>query len=96
MAGEGPSVKQLTDMINSMMGQRVLTEKQLNQILAGAKRANERGGMSAVLDYLMKVTQADVGKDELHDFAKDIKRNPELGMDFLQGKRKLPRGRGKK
>ncbi|PTM59975.1 hypothetical protein [Desmospora activa] len=96
MAGEGPSVKQLTEMINSMMGQRVLTEQQLNQILAGAKRANERGGMGAVLDYLMKVTQADVEKGELQDFAQDIKRNPQLGMDFLQGKRRIPRGRRKK
>ncbi|MDR6227426.1 hypothetical protein [Desmospora profundinema] len=96
MAGKGPSVKQMTEMINNMMGQRVLTEQQLNQILAGAKRANERGGMSAVLDYLMKVTQADVEKGELQDFAKDVQRNPQLGMDLLEGKRKVPRGRNRR
>jgi pantothenate synthetase len=96
MAGNSPSVKQMTEMINRMMGQRVLTEQQLNQILAGAKRANERGGMAAVLDYLMKVTQADVDKQELQDFAQDIQRNPQLGMDFLQGKRNVPRSRNRR
>lgn len=94
MPGKGPSAKDMTQMINSVMGSNVLTEQQLNQILAGAKRAHERGGMSAVLDYLMKVTQADVDKGELNKFANSIQRNPKLGMDMLQGKKNVQsRGR---
>jgi hypothetical protein len=85
----GPSFKELTNMINSIMGQNVLTEKQLEKIMEGAKKASERGGMSAVLDYLMKVTQADVDRNELTEFADQIRENPSLGMDILKGKKKI-------
>lgn len=87
MTNRGPSVKELTQMINSVLGQSVLTEQQMNNILQGAKKAHQQGGMSAVLDYLMKVTHADVGKDELKQFADSIRSNPKMGMDILQGKR---------
>lgn len=74
-------------MINSVLGQSVLTEQQLNQILQGAKKAHQQGGMNAVLDYLMKVTHADVGKQELKQFADSVQSNPKMGMDILQGRR---------
>jgi len=95
MTSKGPSVKELTQMINSVLGQSVLTEQQMNNILQGAKKAHQQGGMSAVLDYLMKVTQADVGKQELKQFADSVRTNPKLGMDILQG-RKSPGTIGKK
>jgi hypothetical protein len=85
----GPSFKQLTDMINSVMGQKVLTEKQLAQIMDGAKRAFDRGGMPLVIEYLMKVTQADVDKEEVTQFAETIRANPQLGRDILEGKRPI-------
>jgi hypothetical protein len=84
-----PSIKELTQMINGVMGDEVLTEQQLEQILQGAKRANDRGGMGAVLDYLMKVTQTDVNKKELREFADNVKSNPKMGMDILRGKKKV-------
>ncbi|SDX50803.1 hypothetical protein SAMN05444487_1218 [Marininema mesophilum] len=90
MKGKGPNHKEMTQLINTMMGKDVLTEKQLGQILEGARRANERGGMSSVLDYLMKVTQADVDKKELTDFADSVRNNPDMGMDLLKGKRGIP------
>ncbi|MFC4077037.1 hypothetical protein [Salinithrix halophila] len=93
MAGKGPSTKEMTQLINNILGHNVLTEKQLNQILEGAKRANERGGMSAVLQYLMKVTQADVDAKELENFADSVKKNPQMGMDMLQGKKNVPKGK---
>lgn len=91
MSGNGPSMRDLTQMINSIMGHQVLSEQQLQQIMSGAKRAHDRGGMNAVLEYLMKVTQADVDMRELKEFAKDVKANPHKGMDILQGKKRLPR-----
>ncbi|MBA4543660.1 MULTISPECIES: hypothetical protein [Thermoactinomyces] len=91
MAGNEITVKDLVQMINSVMGQRVLTEQQMEQILAGAKRAHDRGGMNAVLEYLMKVTRADVDFKELKQFADSIRADPSLGMDILQGKKKVPR-----
>ncbi|WP_140413536.1 hypothetical protein [Marininema halotolerans] len=91
--GKGPNHKEMTQLINTMMGQNVLTEKQLGQILEGARRANERGGMSSVLDYLMKVTQADVDKDELTEFADSVRTNPQVGMDLLNGKRGIPKNK---
>jgi hypothetical protein len=87
MTNRGPSVKELTQMINSVLGQSVLTEQQLNQILQGAKKAHQQGGMNAVLDDLMKVTHADVGKQELKQFADSVQSNPKMGMDILQGRR---------
>ncbi|SMO59748.1 hypothetical protein [Melghirimyces algeriensis] len=95
MAGKGPSTKEITQLINNVMGHNVLTEQQLNQIMKGAKRAHERGGMPAVLDYLMKVTQADVEKKEVEQFADTIQQNPKMGMDILYGKKKAP-GKRKK
>jgi pantothenate synthetase len=96
MAGNAPSMKELTQMINSILGQQVLSEQQLKGILEGARRAGERGGMSAVLDYLLNVTQADVDKKELQQFADSVRTNPQMGMDMLQGKRKRPGGGGKR
>ena len=84
-----PSIKDLTNMINGVMGHEVLTEEKLEQIIKGAKKANEEGGMSQVLDYLIKVTQADVSKDDLQEFAEKVKSDPSLGMDILLGKKKI-------
>ncbi|TCS95078.1 hypothetical protein [Hazenella coriacea] len=89
MAGNEPSIKDLAQMINSVMGQRVLSEQQLERIIEGAKKAKDRGGMNAVLEYLMKVTQADVDMGELRQFANQIEKNPNQGMDILKGKKKL-------
>ncbi|MBN2908952.1 hypothetical protein JQC72_05365 [Polycladomyces sp. WAk] len=96
MAGREPSIRELTHMINSILGQQVLTEQQLQGILEGARRAGERGGMSAVLDYLLHVTQADVDKKELQQFADSVRSNPQMGMDILHGKRKRPGGGGRR
>lgn len=90
-----PNLKQLTNMINAVMGQRVLSEEQLGQIMAGAKRAFDRGGMPLVVEYLMKVTQADVDKDEVTQFAETIQANPQLGRDILEGKKSVKQGRKK-
>lgn len=84
-------MKQLTEMINNVMGQRVLSEQQLAHIMNGAKKAHERGGMPAVIQYLMKVTQADVNPNELLKFADQVKENPQYGMDILKGKKRLPK-----
>ena len=79
-------MKQLADMINGIIGRNVLTEHQLQQIMNGAQKANQQGGMNAVLDYLLKVTQANVDKKELKRFADQIQANPQLGMEILKGK----------
>lgn len=95
MPNRGFSMKQLADMINGILGRNVLTEHQLHQIMEGAKRANQEGGMNAVLDYLIKVTQADVDKRELQKFADHIQANPRLGLEILKG-RKSPNLRRRK
>jgi hypothetical protein len=89
MSKNEPLIKELTQMINRVMGEEVLSEEQLDQILQGAKRANDRGGMGAVLDYLMKVAQVDMDKKELRQFADRVKNNPKIGRDILEGKKKI-------
>lgn len=86
---QGPSMKDLAQMINNIMGHRVLSEQQLNKIMEGAKKVYEKGGMPAVIQYLMKVTQADVDAQELTQFAESVKSNPQLGMDILEGKKSI-------
>ncbi|MFC7441235.1 hypothetical protein [Laceyella putida] len=88
---DGFSMKELAQMINAVMGRKVLTEEQLSNIMDGAKVAFDRGGMNAVLEYLMKVTQADVDKEVLQKFAKNVQSDPSLGLDILQGKQRPPR-----
>ncbi|MCS1350101.1 hypothetical protein [Mechercharimyces sp. CAU 1602] len=85
---KGPSMKDLADMINGVMGHQVLTEQQMAQIMGGAKEALDRGGMAAVIDYLMRVTQADVNKNDLMKFAESVASNPQIGKDILSGRRK--------
>lgn len=91
MSGNVPPMGNLADMINHVMGQKVLTEQQLEQIMQGAEKARDKGGMTAVLEYLMKVTHADVEMDELKQFANHVKSNPDLGMDILRGEKRVPR-----
>lgn len=90
-----PTLGQLTNMINAVMGQKVLSEEQLGQIMDGAKRAFDRGGMPLVIEYLMKVTQADVDKNEVEQFAETIRANPQLGKDILEGKKSIKYGKKK-
>ncbi|WP_044642184.1 hypothetical protein [Risungbinella massiliensis] len=96
MSQQNGDLKSLTNMINSFLGTRVLSEQQLNVIMQGAKTAFDRGGMPAVIEYLMKVTQADVDKNELTRFAENVRKNPQIGKDILDGKRSLKGSKKKK
>lgn len=89
MSQQNIDLKRLTDLINSFMGGKVLNEQQLNVILNGAKTAYSRGGMPAVIEYLIKVTKTDVDKNELTQFAENIRNNPQIGKEILEGKRKI-------
>ncbi|SFX44317.1 hypothetical protein SAMN04487866_10815 [Thermoactinomyces sp. DSM 45891] len=86
---QGPTMQSLVKMINNIMGHNVLSEQQLNKILEGAKKIYDKGGMPAVIQYLMKVTQADVDAQELTQFAENVKNNPQIGMDILEGKKSI-------
>ncbi|WP_139279002.1 hypothetical protein [Seinonella peptonophila] len=90
------TMKQLTEMINSVMGQQVLSEDQFKQIMDGAAKARDHGGMGAVLEFLMKVTQADVDFQELEQFANQVQTNPQMGLDILKGEKKAPAVKKKK
>jgi hypothetical protein len=97
MSNQGMSMKELSQMINSIMGHNVLSEQQLQRIMQGAKKAHDRGGMVAVIDYLMRVTQADIDPQEVLNFAEQVKSNPNMGMDILTGKKNIhPKKRRKK
>lgn len=90
------TMKQLTQMINGVMGQNVLTEEHLKKIMDGAVKAKEHGGMGSVLEYLMKVTQADIDSQDLAKFANQVQANPQMGLDILKGQKKAPMPKPKK
>jgi hypothetical protein len=84
-----PSTKELTRMINSVLGQKVLTEHQLEQIQKGAMQAYRKGGMDGMIWYLMHVTGADVDPNEMRKFADFIRSNPQVGKNILEGITKI-------
>jgi hypothetical protein len=87
--GNTLSNKEMTRMINSLLGQKVLTEAQLKKIQKGAKQAYHKGGMNGMIRYLMRVTGADVDPNELRAFADLIQSNPQVGKNILEGVTKL-------
>jgi len=76
------------------MGRSVITEEQLSKIIGEARRAHERGGMEAVFDYLLRVTQADVDRDSLRGFAEQVRRDPQKGVSMVKRQQQQQRSGG--
>lgn len=82
---ERPNTKQLSQWINQVMGQDVMSKKKLEHILRNSKKAYDRNGVNGMLDYLQHVTKAPVSKRELRQFGRSVKESgdPKQAMKSL-------------
>lgn len=87
---EKPSKKDFANLINSVMGQDVMTEQKLDRILREAKRANDTKGSEGLFDYLRDLTNAPVNNDQIRNIADMVKHSggPDQALDTLK-KQKL-------
>lgn len=88
------TIREVASWVNSIMGRSVITEEQLSKIIGEARRAHERGGMEAVFDYLLRVTQADVDRDSLRGFAEQVRRDPQKGVSMVKRQQQQQRSGG--
>ena len=91
MANKKPTKKDFVDLINTVMGQNVMTEDQLTQFLNNAKKAKDTRGTEGLLEYVQKVTKAPDSKDQLSRLSDEIQKsgNPAKAIDFLQKEKLL-------
>ena len=89
MSGK-PSKKDFADLINSVVGQEIMTEQKLDRILRDAKKANETKGPEGLFDYLRQITNAPVSNDQIRGIAEMVKKSggPEQALETLK-KQKL-------
>lgn len=83
---EKPSKKDFAQLINSVLGENVMTEQKLDRILREAKKANKERGAEGVFDYLRKITNAPVTNDEIKNIADMVKNSggPQQALDQLK------------
>lgn len=74
MSGK-PTKKDFANLINSVMGQDVMTEQKLDRILQEAKQANKTRGPEGLFDYLREITNAPVSNDQIRDIANVVKKS---------------------
>lgn len=93
-----PTKKDFVDLINAVMGQKVMTEEQLTNFLNGAKQVRDKSGNEALLEYIQQATNAPVGKDQLRGLADEIKRtgDPVQALDYLQREKLLSESQRRK
>ncbi len=85
MTDQRPEKKDFVDLINSLMGQKVMSENQLTNFLNEAKTVKDTKGTEGFLDYVQKSTNSPASKDQLKRLAENIKKSgdPVKAMDFL-------------
>lgn len=85
MTEQKPEKKDFVDLINSLMGQKVMSENQLTQFLNEAKRVKETKGTEGFLDFVQKNTNAPASKEQLRKLAENIKKSgdPAKAMNYL-------------
>lgn len=89
MSGK-PSKKDFANLINSVLGQDVMTEQKLDRILQEAKKAHDTKGSDGLFDYLRRLTNAPVDNDQIRGIADVVKHSggPERALESLK-KQKL-------
>lgn len=72
MSGK-PTKKDFANLINSVLGQDVMTEQKLDRILREAKHANDTQGPDGLFNYLRELTKAPVSNDQIRSIADMVK-----------------------
>lgn len=91
MADQKPTKKDFVDLINTVMGQKVMTEDQLTNFLDDAKKVNDSRGTEGLIEYIQGVTHAPGSKNQLKDLADVIQKSgdPNKAIDYLKKEKLL-------
>ncbi|GGE19046.1 hypothetical protein GCM10011571_21200 [Marinithermofilum abyssi] len=65
MKDHTPSKKDFANMINQLVGEKVMTERKLDLLLEQAKKSYEQQGVNGLFDYMREVTQAPVDNQQM-------------------------------
>jgi len=86
---EKPSKKDFANLINSVVGQDVMTEQKLDRILREAKKANDTKGSEGLFDYLRELTNAPVNNDQIRGIADIVKNSggPDQALETLKSQK---------
>ncbi|WP_054950223.1 hypothetical protein [Numidum massiliense] len=84
-----PSKKDFANLINSVLGQDVMTEKKLDRILYDAKRAKETRGTEGLFNYLRQITNAPVSNEQIKSIADMVKNSggPDKALEALKNQK---------
>lgn len=89
MTEKKPTKKDFVDLINSVMGKKVMTEDQLTLFLENAKYVKDTKGTEGFLEYVQNMTNAPASKDQLNRLANQIQEtgSPISAMEFLKNEK---------
>lgn len=98
MANQRPTPKDFVDLINTVMGQQIMTEDQLTRFLNEAKNVHDNRGTQGLLEYIQQVTNAPASQDQLENLANHIQQtgNPGSTIDFLMKEKLISESQVKK
>lgn len=85
MTDKKATKKDFVNLINSVVGENIMTENQLSQFLSEAQKINSTKGTEGLLDYVKKTTNAPASDNQLKGLANNIKKtgNPGSAVDYL-------------
>ncbi len=86
MANQKPTKKDFVDLINTVMGQEIMTEDYLTQFLNEAKKVKDTRGTEGLVEYVQRITNAPASTDQLQRLAKQIQETGSVGaaLEFLK------------
>lgn len=85
MTEKKPTQKDFVNLINSVLGENVMTENQLSQFLNEAHRIKETKGTEGFLEFVKNTTNAPASDSQLKGLANNIKKtgDPISAVDYL-------------
>lgn len=80
-----PSKKDFADLINQVIGENVMNERKMDQLLQQAKENYRSHGVEGLFDYMRKVTGAPLSSDQMKQLMDSMisSRGPEEALDRL-------------
>ncbi|GGA38269.1 hypothetical protein GCM10007416_09060 [Kroppenstedtia guangzhouensis] len=72
MTATGPSKKDFADLINGLVGHRVVNDKILDGILEDAKESYHRQGLDGFFEYIRRLTGIPLGNKEMKELLDTI------------------------
>lgn len=88
MTNTGPSKKDFADLINGLVGYRVVNDKMLDGILEDAKKNYHRQGLDGFFEYIRRLTGVPLGNQEMKELMDMVRSagRPDQALNGLVGR----------